>query len=135
MTGSDGAGIAFGFVDTDSGDLGWLMFWENLSGPALAAHFHGPASPGTNAGVQVNIGVPDNGFFYPGGVALGGSNISTPQITDLLSGLWYINIHTQANLGGEIRGQVIAKVAEPGTLVLLGGGLLGLVLMRRKRAA
>jgi hypothetical protein len=39
-----------------------------------------------------------------------GSKVLTDaQITDLEAGKWYVNVHTAANPGGEIRGQVTQK--------------------------
>ena len=35
--------------------LQWKVTYEHLTGPATAAHFHGPAPVGQNAGVQVPI--------------------------------------------------------------------------------
>ena len=58
------------------------------------------------------------------------------QAADLLAGLWYINIHTAAFPGGEIRGQVrqvTSTVPEPGTLALFGIGLFGIGLAKRRR--
>jgi CHRD domain len=72
---SKGAGTAEVTYDTTSKTLTWTVTFDGLTGPATAAHFHGPAEPGQNA--------------------------------DLAAGRWYINIHTAANRGGEIRGQVV----------------------------
>ncbi len=61
------------------------------------------------------------------GVTLGG------ELTNLLNGGLYINVHTSDHAGGEIRGQ-IERIPEPGSIALLGLGLLGLVGMRRKKS-
>ena len=36
----------------------------------------------------------------------GSATLTEAQATDLLAGKWYVNVHTEANKGGEIRGQV-----------------------------
>jgi hypothetical protein len=54
------------------------------------------------------------------------------QESELLSNLWYINIHTTSFGGGEIRGQV-QVVPIPAAVWLFGSGLLGLVALARRR--
>src|SRR5712671_6844520 len=74
--------------------------YSGLSGTPTAAHFHGPAQPGANAGVAVPI---PNVATSP---AQGSATLTDAQAADLLAGRYYINIHTAANPAGEIRGQV-----------------------------
>ncbi|MBV9566409.1 MAG: CHRD domain-containing protein [Bradyrhizobium sp.] len=80
--------------------LTWKLTYSGLSGPATAAHFHGPAEPGKNAGVAVAI---PNAGTSP---AEGSATLTDAQAADLEGGRYYINVHTAANPGGEIRGQV-----------------------------
>ncbi len=60
----------------------------------------GPAEPGKNAGVAVPIGQTVTSR------ASGKATLTDAQAADLMAGRWYVNIHTAANKGGEIRGQV-----------------------------
>ena len=86
-----------------NGTLTFDIAYTGLLSGETAAHFHGPAPAGVNAGVQ--IGLP------PGSPKLGTTvALSAGQQADLIAGLWYINIHSVGFPGGEIRGQVL-----PGT--------------------
>ncbi|MCA6117726.1 CHRD domain-containing protein [Bradyrhizobium sp. WSM 1738] len=86
--------------DPASKKLSWKLSYSGLSGPATAAHFHGPAEAGKNAGVAVAI---PNAASSP---VEGSATLTDAQAADLVAGRYYINIHTAANPGGEIRGQV-----------------------------
>jgi hypothetical protein len=85
--------------DAASKKLSWKLNYSGLSGPATAAHFHGPAEPGKNAGVAVPISNTASG-------SEGSATLTDAQAADLTAGKYYINVHTAANPGGEIRGQV-----------------------------
>jgi hypothetical protein len=86
--------------DPASKKLSWKLSYSGLSGPATAAHFHGPAEAGKNAGVAVPI---PNATSSP---VEGSATLTDAQAADLAAGKYYINIHTAANPAGEIRGQV-----------------------------
>ena len=98
---STGTGTADLDYDPASKKLTWKLTYTGLSGPATAAHFHGPAEAGKNAGVAVAI---PNATASP---AEGSATLTDAQAADLVAGKYYINIHTAANPGGEIRGQVM----------------------------
>ena len=97
---TQGKGSAEVTFDPASKKVSWTVTYSGLSGPATAAHFHGPAEPGKNAGVAVPI--PDQAKSP----VTGSATFSDAQAADLQAGRYYINIHTAANPGGEIRGQV-----------------------------
>lgn len=85
--------------DTDSKKLTWKGSYSGLSGPATAAHWHGPAPAGKNAGVMIPIN--------PHGPSFEGSaTLNDAQAKALMDGDLYFNIHTAANKAGEIRGQL-----------------------------
>lgn len=98
------ASTATGTADIDydpaTKKLSWKVTYSGLSGPATAAHFHGPAETGKNAGVAVAI---PNAGKSP---VEGSATLTDAQAADFTAGKYYVNIHTQANPGGEIRGQV-----------------------------
>jgi hypothetical protein len=98
---STGSGTADVTYDTASKRVSWKVTYSGLTGGPTAAHFHGPAEPGKNAGVAVPI---SNIATSP---SEGSATLSDAQAADLLAGRYYINIHTAANPGGEIRGQVV----------------------------
>jgi hypothetical protein len=94
-----GTGTVTATYDTDSKKLTWKGTYSGLTGPATAAHFHGPAAAGKNAGVMVPIA--------PATSPLEGSaTLNDAQAKALMDGDMYVNVHTAANKGGEIRGQL-----------------------------
>jgi len=96
------AGTGRGILTFIGDHLFYKIPYTNLSSGASIAHFHGPATPATTGGVL--IGLPN-----PSGTSgtLSGALVLTPQqLTYILGGQTYLNIHTANNGGGEIRGQV-----------------------------
>jgi hypothetical protein len=96
-----GKGAADIDYDAASKKLSWKVTYTGLSGPATAAHFHGPAGASDKAGVAVAI---PNAGTSP---VEGSATLTDAQAADLTAGKYYVNIHTAANPGGEIRGQVM----------------------------
>jgi hypothetical protein len=102
---SPGTGDAQVTFDKASKQLRWNVTYAGLSGPATAAHFHGPAGTGANAPVVLNIAPSGPPTSPITGTAL----LTDAQAEQLLAGQWYLNVHTAANRGGEIRGQVLPR--------------------------
>jgi len=96
---SPGKGTADVGFDSTTKMLTWKVTYSGLTGPATMAHFHGPAEAGKNGPVAVPLKDAASG-------AEGSATLTDAQATDLMAGKYYINIHTAANPGGEIRGQV-----------------------------
>jgi CHRD domain len=100
-TKSSGTGNADFTLDPSTKQLSWKISYSGLTGDATAAHVHGPAAPGANAGVVANLA--------PSGIANpleGKTTLTDAQVADLLAGKDYVNIHTAQNKGGEVRGQI-----------------------------
>jgi hypothetical protein len=95
-------GVAFVTFNDGTGEVCFSISYtlDSLTSTETNAHFHAPAPPGVNAGVIIQLPPdnPKNGCVTP--------SLSQDLIDALFAGLWYINIHTRNNPGGEIRGQV-----------------------------
>ncbi len=95
-----GKGTAAVNVDTATKQVSWRVEYSGLSGPAAAAHIHCGAAAGANAGVAVPLG---DKFVSP---ITGSAAMTDAQLADLQAGKCYVNVHTAANKGGELRGQL-----------------------------
>ena len=98
---ANGMGQLAASYDTSTHMLAYTVTYSGLTGPAMMAHFHGPAPVGKNAGVMVPI-TGDLASPIKGDVKL-----TDDQVKALTEGDMYFNIHTAANKGGEMRGQVM----------------------------
>ena len=96
-----GKGSVEATLDTATKAFSYEITFSGLTGPAVAAHFHGPADPGANAPPMVAMSTPTSPIK-------GTATLTDKQIADLEAGKWYFNVHTMAHPGGEIRGQVKA---------------------------
>jgi hypothetical protein len=94
-----GRGTLTAELETMERTLTYRVTYSGLTGPATMAHFHGPAAPGANAPPTI---VMQSAASPISGAAL----LTEAQADDLVAGKWYFNVHTQANPGGEIRGQI-----------------------------
>jgi len=98
-----GKGTADLTYDPATRQLTWTVTYTGLSAPATMAHFHGPATAGKNGPVAVWLSAKGASAESP---IKGEATLTPEQAQQFSAGEWYINVHTQAHPGGEIRGQV-----------------------------
>jgi hypothetical protein len=98
---TDGKGTVDATLDTATKVLTYTVTFSGLSGPATIGHFHGPADAGANAGVMIPFPSP---VTSPINAKV---TMTDAQMAELMAGKVYANVHTAANPGGEIRGQMM----------------------------
>ena len=96
---TNATGTMNGTLDTATKKLTYDISYTGLSGPATMAHIHGPAAAGANAPILV----PFQNATSPIAGTMTVNNATEQAIMD---GKAYVNVHTAANPGGEIRGQI-----------------------------
>ncbi len=102
---AEAGGRAYFTLETDGNVIAWVIEYYSLSGAIVAIHIHGPAGHGKTGDVAVTI---DNTSETVGELT-GSAQISPEQVQQLMDGLWYVNVHTELNGPGEIRGQLIQQ--------------------------
>ena len=106
---SPGTGFAAVVLNNAENMIHVHMEFSALQGSQTAAHIHGPAGVGVNAGVQIAL---------PNGSPIDVDLAITPaQVAMLQGGQMYFNVHSTVFPGGEIRGQISADPTpvEPAT--------------------
>jgi hypothetical protein len=95
----NGSGKGELIFETTTNQLTYAIVYRDLTGPATAAHVHGPGQPGSNAPVVLT-------FMIPASPIRGTETLGSALAEALLGGQLYVNVHTQAYQSGEIRGQI-----------------------------
>ncbi len=104
-----GAGGTGEFVLEDDGTIEAEVIYQGLTGAPVAAHIH-QGAPGVPGGIVTGFGASLAGLGAAGTIAgTGDAALSSAQQQTLFAGGMYFNIHTGANTGGEIRGQIRLK--------------------------
>jgi hypothetical protein len=93
-------GLATVTYDTATGQLSWNVAYSGLSSAINGAHFHGPTPAGFDANVTLTMS-------HGPSPIVGSATINATQAAQLLSGQWYMNLHSANFADGEIRGQVL----------------------------
>ena len=150
---SPGTGLATVVLDPTAQTIQVNVTFSGLTSNDVAAHIHCCAPLGTNAGVATTVpafpgfplGVTSGTYssavfdltqptiYNPAFVTMQGGipAAEAALIAGIQNGMTYFNIHTVNNPGGEIRGQLF-PIPEPSTFLLLGSGLAGLLLWRKR---
>jgi uncharacterized protein (TIGR03118 family) len=100
-----GRGTGIVILDPSQTSAKVSLFFAGLTGPATASHIHGPAAPGVAAPVLFPF--PTTPAATSGSVNNVSITLTPTQLQQLKDGLFYFNVHTAANPGGEIRGQIL----------------------------
>jgi hypothetical protein len=103
------------FVDNGT-SIDWTMTLTGMTN-VVASHIHGPAPVGTNASVIFNLYSPQTASGTVTPLVAKGSITNSNNFAVTLDSLRvlmnngnaYVNVHTSANPGGEIRGQISRK--------------------------
>ncbi len=113
MVTTAGFGLGTFLLAKHNGSLKFNAVFTGLSGPVTAIHFHSGAM-GESGPVVQDL----DGFLN--GNAINGEVDPTPFLADLMAGNIYLNVHTDANPNGEVRGQLMKPMGIPFDAMLDG---------------
>lgn len=118
----DGSGTAVVTIDTVLQTISWNISVANIVLPPSGAHIHSGVA-GVNGPVVIDFSA-----------QLIGSGLVDPDVVAAANAPWafYVNIHNSVYPAGAIRGQ-LGPVPEPGTWLMLAGGLAGIGALRLRR--
>jgi Cu/Zn superoxide dismutase len=105
------AGTGAATIVKEAGIYTYTITFSGMTGALTGAHIHGPASTTANASVIVPFATAGatgtSGTLTGTFASTNNVNISNDSLDVLMrTGNAYVNLHTSANAGGEIRGQL-----------------------------
>jgi hypothetical protein len=153
---SPGTGFTTVLIDDETNKMTVNASFSGLTAPTTASHIHCctllplqgkagvatalptfPAFPlGVTSGTYtetfdlLNLSTYNTSFVTSNGGSVESARLAF--LAGLASGRAYLNIHTTAFPGGEIRG-FLTEVPEPGSIALFGLGAAGLAALQRRR--
>jgi CHRD domain len=98
---STGSGEAAATLDTATHELTYDVTFKGFTTDPTAAHIHGPAEAGKNAGVVLPLGTAPKSPIH------GTAKLTPEQEQQLAAGMMYVNVHTKEDPSGAIRGQLM----------------------------
>jgi Cu/Zn superoxide dismutase len=97
---SEGRGLGIFELTQNEANVHFKILFTGLTSPVTNAHIHN-APAGSNGGVIFDLS-----SFINGDLIEGNWQPDSAQLVALKAGELYVNVHTQNNPGGEIRGQI-----------------------------
>lgn len=103
LNGATPSGSVTATLNEDEDTLTVSGDFSGLTGSATAAHIHGPAEEGETASPVFTL---DVDAAASGNLSGSWDDISETEVQQLRDGLFYVNVHTNLNAAGELRGQL-----------------------------
>lgn len=137
-SGSAGTGSCVVSLNDVTGAVSVDCSFSGLGSEAAAAHIHGLAPVGVNAGVLLAL----SPTAATSGTISGAGTLDASSTQGMINGETYINLHSQNISSGELRGQVVGASiltnsipsSSTWSMILMIGllGLTGVVFARRR---
>lgn len=111
---TDGFGSGSVVYNRQTGIATVTVNFQNLGSNQTVAHIHGPATPDASAPPVFDIDTSQTPATTNTGTFVKEWVIDPANLERLQNGLLYFNVHSMNFPGGEVRGQILPVVNEPG---------------------